>query len=128
MLRSKTICIIDDDPIYQLVTQKLIDKSGLFSDTFSFRSGEDAIHHLTKTDSFPDVILLDIEMPQMDAWDFLNEMTFQFESQSTQIKSIYIVSSSIATEDKLRAEKYDFVKCFLSKPIDLEKLKMIAEH
>ncbi|MGX7666212.1 response regulator [Flavobacterium pedocola] len=126
MPQDKTICIIDDDPIYQLVTKKMIDKSGLFHDVYSFTNALDAIHHFKENENLPDAILLDIEMPQMDAWDFLDELiTVQPSFQNQKI--IYIVSSSIASEDKQKAEHYNCVKNFLSKPVNLEKLQTIAE-
>lgn len=123
---QKRIYIIDDDPIYQLVTKKLIEKTNLFSETKAFGNGSEALHFFETTGQLPDVILLDIEMPGMDGWDFLDEL-LRIEKNFHKEVTIYVASSSIATEDKIKAQNYHCVKDFLSKPINLEKLKVIAE-
>ena len=105
---------------------KMIDKSGLFQDVYSFTNGIDDINHFKREENVPDAILLDIEMPQMDAWDFLDEL-ISIQPCFENRKIIYIVSSSIALEDKEKAEHYQCVKNFLSKPVNLEKLQSIAE-
>lgn len=122
----KTICIIDDDPIYQLVTQRMIQKSELFAETTPFSTAVEAIEHFRVAKLFPDVILLDIEMPHLDAWDFLKEIT-PLLNASHKTYQIHIVSSSIAVEDRKRAESFLHVTSFISKPIDLAKLKQIAD-
>jgi len=122
---QKSIYIIDDDPIYQLITRKLIEKTNLFGEIKAFGNGNEALNYFEKTADFPDVILLDIEMPVMDGWLFLDELLLlekQFQKEST----IYFTSSSIAIEDKMKAKRYPRVKDFLSKPINMEKLEAIA--
>lgn len=121
----KTICIIDDDPIYQLITKKIIEKNHLFSDRLSFTDGFDALHFFREQKSIPDVILLDIEMPAMDGWDFLDEFCELKKNFDKKIR-IYVISSSIAKEDIEKANTYDCISGFISKPINLEKLTKIA--
>jgi len=123
---EKRIYIIDDDPIYQLVTKKLIEKTNLFGETKSFGNGNEALHFFENTGDLPDVILLDIEMPEMDGWDFLDQL-LQLEERFHKEVTIYVASSSIALEDKMKARQYPCVKDFLSKPMNLEKLKAIAD-
>jgi len=122
---QKRIYIIDDDPIYQLVTKKLIEKTNLFSETKAFGNGNEALLYFENTDDVPDIILLDIEMPGMDGWDFLDEL-LRIEKNYHKEITIYVASSSIASEDKIKAKNYNCVKDFLSKPINIEKLKAIA--
>lgn len=122
---QKRIYIIDDDPIYQLVTKKLIEKTSLFDDSKSFVNGSEALSYFENTGDIPDVILLDIEMPEMDGWDFLNQL-LSIEKKLDKEATIYIASSSIAIEDKMKAKNYPCVKDFLSKPMNIEKLKTIA--
>lgn len=122
---QKRIYIIDDDPIYQLVTKKLIEKTSLFDDSKSFVNGSEALSYFENTGDIPDVILLDIEMPEMDGWDFLNQL-LSIEKKFDKEATIYIASSSIAIEDKMKAKNYPCVKDFLSKPMNIEKLKTIA--
>lgn len=122
---QKRIYIIDDDPIYQLVTKRLIEKSNLFGETKAFGNGDEALNYFENTGDLPDVLLLDIEMPGMDGWDFLDEL-LRIEKNFQKEATIYVASSSIAFEDKIKAKNYTCVKDFLSKPINLEKLKAIA--
>jgi CheY-like chemotaxis protein len=122
---QKRIYIIDDDPIYQLVTRKLIEKTKLFSEIKAFGNGNEALHYFETTGDFPDIILLDLEMPEMDGWDFLDEL-LRIENRFRKDATIYVASSSIALEDKMKVKKYPSVKDFLSKPMNLEKLKVIA--
>src|SRR6476620_6112712 len=107
---KKIIWVIDDDVIYQTIIKKLIQKSGAYSEHFSFPNGNEAISTLKKTleedsNNLPDIILLDINMPVLDGWEFMDE----FQSLKSKINkkiNIFIVSSSIAVEDKNKAETY----------------------
>ncbi|SFA86145.1 Response regulator receiver domain-containing protein [Flavobacterium swingsii] len=124
---QKRICIIDDDPIYKLITKKLIQKTKLYSETIEFNNGNEAIIYFEATSDLPDILLLDIEMPEMDGWEFLDEFC-KLEKRINKESTVYIASSSIAIEDKLKAKEYKCVKEFLSKPINLDKLQKIAEQ
>lgn len=124
-MSKATICIIDDDPIYQLVTKKIIEKSFFFPIVSSFTNGLEAISYFQQSAALPDVILLDIEMPVMDGWDFLDEIV-SIRNRFNADTSIYIVSSSIAKEDKEKALTYGCIKGFISKPITLSKIEKIA--
>ena len=75
---------------------------------------------------YPDILLLDLEMPEMDGWEFLDEFC-KLKKKINKESTIYIASSSIAYEDKLKAQKYECVRDFLSKPINMDKLRKIAE-
>ncbi|MBP9792718.1 MAG: response regulator [Flavobacterium sp.] len=121
----KKIYIVDDDPIYKLVTKKLIGKTNLFSESKEFKNGNEAITYFKSTFDLPDILLLDIEMPEMDGWEFLDEFC-KLVNQTEKESTVYIASSSIALEDKLKAKMYKCVKDFLSKPINMEKLHQIA--
>jgi len=127
MNAPKSICIIDDDPIYQLITKKIIEKSQLFSQILSYKNGKvaiDSLKAIQSAEEFPDVILLDIDMPEMDGWAFMNElqrMDFGFGKKP----AIYIASSSIANEDREKANSYPEIVGYLCKPIDRDILERI---
>lgn len=125
-MTKKTIWVIDDDPIYQIIINKLIKKSDFFSTANSFKNGKEAIDLLQnaiKEDSLspPDIILLDINMPIMDGWEFLEALEILKPGIEKKI-IIYIVSSSIATEDKNKSKKYSDVLGYISKPISIDDL------
>lgn len=127
----KTIWVIDDDPIYQIIVNKIIQKSELFSSVSSFINGKDAIDALKKSlennEMPPNIILLDINMPIMDGWEFMEEMVL-LKSQINELIHIYIVSSSIAFEDKSKAKNYSEIIAYLSKPVNSNDLILIAAN
>lgn len=127
---KKSIWLIDDDPIYQIIMKKIIVKSDLFSTISSFANGKaaiEALQHAMETDSatLPEIILLDIEMPVMDGWGFMDE-TKLLDKAKTDAISIYISSSSIAVEDKEKAKCNSSILGYMSKPIKLEDLMAIV--
>nr|WP_315251930.1 response regulator [uncultured Flavobacterium sp.] len=127
----KTIWVIDDDPIYQIIVNKIIQKSELFSSVSSFINGKDAIDALKKSlennEMPPNIILLDINMPIMDGWEFMEEMVL-LKSQINELIHIYIVSSSIAFEDKSKAKNYSEIIAYLSKPVNSNDLILIVAN
>jgi CheY-like chemotaxis protein len=130
-MSSKTVWVIDDDPIYQIIVNKIITKTELFSSVSGFENGKTAIDKLKKVienaEELPNVILLDINMPIMDGWEFMEEMML-LKSQINEPITIYIVSSSIAIEDKNKAKNYPEIIAYLSKPINVNDLILIAAN
>jgi CheY-like chemotaxis protein len=131
-MNFKTIWVVDDDPIFQIIVNKIIKKSELFLNVCSFKNGKDAIdtlkNSLAKNEALPNIILLDINMPIMDGWEFMEEMVV-LKSQISDTIRIYIVSSSIALEDKNKAKNHPEIIAFLSKPINNNDLVlMVANH
>jgi len=130
-MRKKTIWVVDDDTIYQIIVNKIIQKSEMFSAISSFKNGKDAINavsnSLNNMESFPDIILLDINMPIMDGWEFMEELQVLKPSINKQI-IVYIVSSSIAVEDKNKAKSYPDILGYLSKPVNINDLILIASN
>lgn len=124
---GKTIWIVDDDPIYQIIMKKIIRKSDIFVSACSFSNGKEAIDSLKKTisknEKLPDIILLDIEMPVLDGWGFMEEIAIIKPETNPKI---YISSSSIAIEDKKRAKNNPNILGYICKPITLDDLIKIA--
>jgi CheY-like chemotaxis protein len=130
-MTKKVIWVVDDDAIYQIIVNKIIQRSEMFSAISSFKNGKDAIdsvhNSLENNELLPDIILLDINMPIMDGWEFMEEMGLLKSQISKQI-IIYIVSSSIAVEDKNKSKTYPDILGYLSKPITTNDLIMIASN
>lgn len=118
-------CIIDDDPIFVFGTKKIMKLANFCNSFLVFHNGEEALNHLkpiieSNNDSLPDVILLDLNMPVMDGWEFLDEfIKIPCEKEIT----IYIVTSSIDPMDIDRAKDYDNISNYLIKPISSQKLQ-----
>ncbi|MFV7235671.1 response regulator [Flavobacterium sp. ZB4R12] len=130
-MTKKVIWVVDDDAIYQIIVNKIIQRSEMFSAISSFKNGKDAIdilhNSLENNELLPDIILLDINMPIMDGWEFMEEMGLIKSKMSKQI-IIYIVSSSIAIEDKNKSKTYPDILGYLSKPITTDDLILIASN
>lgn len=127
MKNINVACIIDDDPIFVLGTKRLMELSEFAGETMVFSNGELALNAMTnaiaQNRSLPDVIFLDINMPVMDGWDFLEE----FEALSgTENVIIYVLSSSVDPADAERARSYPHVKDYITKPLNREKLKELS--
>lgn len=117
--------IIDDDKIFVFVLKKLLEKNGNFKEVIDFSNGEDVIQTICVPDKpRPNLILLDINMPVLDGWQFLDEL----EKFSCKDKhNVFIMTSSIDTSDIEKAKSYTTVKDFISKPINNEKLEEIIK-
>jgi len=127
-MKRKSICIVDDDKIYQFASSKLLQKYHADIDVFCFDHGKSAIEFLrdnkTNSEKLPDVILLDINMPVLDGWGFL-ELYAEFKSELSKEITIYIVSSSIDNRDIQKANEFPEVKTYLIKPLRDENYKTI---
>ncbi|HVX50787.1 MAG TPA: response regulator [Chitinophagaceae bacterium] len=122
--------IIDDDQIYQIVMKKTIEQSGYVKSVLQFYDGEEAINFFReKSDAIevlPELVLLDINMPYMDGWQFLDEfikVPFKRDYKLT----IFIVTSSSTTEDMNKAKEYSIVTGYYIKPITKDKFVEMME-
>ncbi len=122
----KSVCIIDDDPIFLMLAKRLISLNRFSDVIFEYKDGYEAYLALKQMhdqgEQMPDVIFLDINMPIWDGWDFLDEI-IKLELQ--HIFEIYLVSSSTSPYDREKAESYPSIKRFLTKPLEIEDLKSI---
>ncbi|MDG2433405.1 response regulator [Flavobacterium sp.] len=123
---SKQILIIDDDPIYRMIVSKTIERIDIEMQIEHCENGQcglDLLKELSTTDK-PIIVLLDINMPLVNGWDFL-ELIIQNKFYDISALSIYIVSSSTDESDLIKAKKYNFLKGFVHKPIHKEELLVI---
>lgn len=125
----KKIMLIDDDDIFVFLTKKTIFKVSTDISTDVFCDGQKALEHLQSLkdpDSFPDAILLDLNMPVMDGWEFLDEYK-HIQFNSGRIIPLFIVSSSISPFEMERAAKIPLVREFIVKPMVKEKFLEILK-
>ncbi len=117
------IFVIDDDPISLFLTKSLLDMAG-FWNIETFLNAEDALGALfSATEStFPDIMLLDLNMPVMDGWEFLEALTPFCKTLKNKC-CIYIVTSSQDPADIEKAEEYFMVHGLIHKPLTEEKIK-----
>jgi CheY-like chemotaxis protein len=116
--------IVDDDAIYHLLMKHLLKLNFPTVETKDFRDGKSALSAISDSaGSPPDIIMLDLNMPNMDGWDFLDKYSkLPNISLSTRI---YIVTSSLDRLDVNRASANPHVTDFVTKPVVKETLAQI---
>ncbi len=127
-----SVCIIDDDIIYQYLAKEEIEYTEMVKNIIFFDDGEQAIQYISKSldgdniDLLPDVILLDINMPIMDGWDFLDAY-LPLKPRIGKKITIYVVSSSIDIRDMDKARSYGLVSDYIIKPVTYNRLTSIFQ-
>lgn len=122
----ETIAIIDDDEILLELYKRIVKRSGLVRNFLTFSLAEDALTYLLRQDRpHIDVIFLDINMPRMDGFEFLDEIT-QLDGGQIDNTEFVMLSSSSNPDDHERALQYTPVKEFLNKPLAIEDLERIV--
>ncbi|WP_212003421.1 response regulator [Chitinophaga sp. HK235] len=117
------IFIVDDDPIHQQIAKIMIERQGISTNIRVFSDAQDVLDHIRlhadKVDDLPDLILLDLNMPIMDGWEFLDEYSLFHEQLPKEIR-IFVLTSSIDEKDKERVRHYAVVNGYLTKPLSKE--------
>ncbi|WP_448518418.1 response regulator [Rhodoflexus sp.] len=120
--RPPSIMLIDDDPIVNMVSKTLLQRSYPGIIIHTFLKAEDALQFLKTTKEQPALILLDVVMPEMNGWQFLAA----FE-QLDYKPPVCMLSSSLRKSDHEEAKKYASVIDFIIKPLDAEKIKNVMQ-
>jgi CheY-like chemotaxis protein len=124
MTKFNGLYIVDDDETYQFIVQRMIAQSGLVNEVSGFLNGRDAIESLKsiagKIHLIPDIILLDLTMPVMDGWQFI-ENYLLIKSRIGKKIHVYIVSSSVDPKDVEKAKNIEEVSDYVVKPITRDK-------
>lgn len=128
MNENVNVCIIDDDDIYQYTMTAALKNLKRIDKITTFLDGAEAldfmIDNLKNEEVLPDVIFLDINMPIMDGFQFMEEYVKIKPNLGKKI-TIYMVSSSVDPKDIARCRKINYVSDYIVKPIKETKLKAI---
>jgi CheY-like chemotaxis protein len=124
------IALVDDDSIFQFTATRLLESSKLAQNILHFENGAEALTFLREKalqkEFLPDYLFLDINMPFVDGWMFLEDFTTLKSSLAKDI-SIYMVTSSIDQRDLNRAKSFSEVTDFIIKPISLERFQELLK-
>jgi CheY-like chemotaxis protein len=130
--KYQNVMLIDDNEIDNLINQKMVEAAAITQNIFTHSGAKSAIEFLRNAEKLakaaasllPEVIFLDIDMPLMDGFQFLD----QFDKLSAETKKycrIVILTSSINPQDMNKAKSYPYVKKFLNKPLTQDALKSL---
>lgn len=129
MKKLDLVYVIDDDPLYIFSMKKLFQISSFCQKSLFFKNGQEALDHLkpkfSQEENLPDIIFLDISMPLMNGWQFLDHLAKYPISKKIKI---FIVSSSIDPYDMDKFQSFDSVTDYIHKPITLEKINELKER
>lgn len=127
----KKILIIEDNETDRYIARRMIQKYHFSEETIIKESAPKALEYLLSIvnipESMPQLIFLDIRMPEMDGFGFLEEYA-KFPEQIKTKCIILMLSSSLDRDDHRLAENSPYVNRFLNKPLNMEKMKVIEKE
>ena len=129
---DKILCV-DDDPITLMLCRKVVERVGFAKEIITAKHGLEAIEYFDNlfeeskvNDSivYPKLVLLDLNMPVLDGWEFLEQLLLLPDFHSLKCKVI-MLSSSIDIADIQKSVSYSLITNFISKPLTHDKLRAI---
>jgi CheY-like chemotaxis protein len=130
MKKPFILCFVDDDEVYQYTITRSLKNTDLAKKILIFNDGEEAIDFLidniANNEHLPDVIFLDINMPIMDGWQFLEEYVKLKPRLSKKI-TIYMITTSVDPVDQEQANRISEISDYIIKPVTPDRLKGILD-
>lgn len=128
MSETTKVLIVEDDSMMAFLHKEFIKSNNISSSPLSFKNGKEAIDFLMKeaAENTFYMILLDLNMPVMNGWQFLDELEKTDISSRTKVA---IVTSSIDPADRKKADLYETVEYYLPKPLlDLSPIRLAVKN
>jgi CheY-like chemotaxis protein len=124
-MKKKLNCIllVDDDPHSNFFHQRLLNKISCTEVVEIALDGEIALNFIISKKNRPDIIFLDINMPKMDGWEFLEK--YEKLTAEEKAKIVVMLSSSLNPDDKNKAENYASVSGFVTKYLEKQSVEEI---
>lgn len=127
---KKLLCV-DDDKITLTLIKLVVSKAAFAQEIITKTNGKEALDyyielaHNPTIEAYPELIFLDLNMPVMSGWDFLDEFSRNYYEKFSQTK-IIILSSSTDPEEKAKANSYPMIIDYLAKPLTITALQNIS--
>ncbi|MBC7586898.1 MAG: response regulator [Chitinophagaceae bacterium] len=131
------LLIIDDDPLSIRICELVIKNSNFAKEIVALTNGKEGVDYFSSyfdrkkkgggVETAPDMIFLDLNMPIMDGWEFLDNYIRKYSDRLPKTK-IAILSSSINPSDFIKAQQYDVVIEFVHKPLVAKVMQELKEH
>lgn len=128
MASVQKVLLIDDDEIVNSINRVIINHARFADDIRTITEASDALSFIREEENpenLPDIIFLDLNMPDMDGWDFVE--AFDELNLEKTIK-IVMLTSSISQADQKKADSYETICAFLSKPLSPELLQNLEQE
>ena len=124
--RINTVMLVDDEEIDQKTYQRVLKRSGMVEEILIFTYATDALEYLkSNPEQTVDVIFLDINMPRMNGFEFLEAATKELGEAFARMV-IVMLTTSIDPKDRKRAEDNPLVRDFLDKPLTIGHVEHVA--
>jgi len=125
----KSVMLVDDNEIDNIINEKIIEANSFADQVMVFQTGQEALDYLGENqdnqDTLPEIVFLDINMPIMDGFQFLEDFE-KFSDTVLEKCKIIMLSSSISPKDIDRAASSKYVKKYLNKPLNARYLEAIT--
>lgn len=116
--RIQNLMLIDDDVVDQKLYKRIIDRTGRVENIIQFEAADLALEYLRSAECPQiDAIILDLRMPRMDGFEFLDAINSEDELEKVHAV-IVMLTTSLAPEDQARAKNHPLVKDFWNKPLE----------
>lgn len=131
MKKLKSVLLVDDDEVTNYINTLILNKADCFENIHAYRDGQAALNFLSelieKQGQLPEILLLDVNMPKMSGWEFMEEYG-QFDRQSLAHTMVFMLSMSLNPDDQLKMGQYDLVKGFKNKPLSVETVQELVKE
>ena len=122
----KLAMMVDDEEVDQMICERIIRRYGLVEKIVCFSDAQDALEFLQgQEQGAVDVVFLDINMPKMSGFEFLEKATESMGPHFTRLCAI-MLTTTLNPNDQARAEKYEAVRLFSDKPLKVEHIENVA--
>jgi CheY-like chemotaxis protein len=126
--KLNSVLLIDDDEPTTFMYQMVLEESGCTDHVEIAHGGDDALNFFRNenvNEKYPDLIFLDINMPRMDGWEFLQQLR-ELNAEKKKKAVIIMLSTSLNPDDELRAKYIDEVSAFKHKPLTVGMVREIV--